>query len=171
MPTNRQTSAATTQARMRMNCYLQHWERVSVSRCRCMPQGNSGPFTRCVLRCRTRKLSRTAIVKAKLGLRWWIEFRCGSLSPESYPRINLTDWCRSPRDVRFTACWFRGCRFKQRATIPPLTLPEDDVSRWIVWGLPSQGRPPTRRERWPAEDAVLRRPFADVLGGSPFGLV
>src|SRR5580658_7326058 len=110
---------------MRMNCSLPHWERVSVSRCRCMPQGNSGPFTKCVLRCRTRKLSRTAIVTAKLGLRWWIEFRCGSLSAETYPRINLTDWCKSPRDVRFTACWIRRCRFKQRATIPPLTLPED----------------------------------------------
>src|ERR1700685_2616214 len=93
-----------------------------------MPQGNSGPFTQCVLRCRTRKLSRTAIVTAKLKLRWWIAFRCGSLSAETYPRINLTDWCRSPRDVRFTACWFRRCRFKQRATTPPFTLPEDDTA-------------------------------------------
>jgi hypothetical protein len=56
------------------------------------------------------------------------EFRCGSLSAETYPRINLTDWCRSPRDVRFTACWFRRCRFKQRAAIPPLTLREDDTA-------------------------------------------
>src|ERR1700733_13479488 len=74
---------------MRLNCSLPHWERVSVSRCRCMPQGNSGPFTQCVLRCRTRKLSRTAIVTAKLGLRWWIEFRWGSLTAETYPKDQL----------------------------------------------------------------------------------
>jgi hypothetical protein len=116
---------------------LPHWQRVSVSRCRCMPQGNSGLFTQCVLRCRTRKLSGTAIVTAKLGLIWWIEFRCGSLSAETYPRINLTDWCRSPRDVRFTACWFRRCRFKQRAAIPPLTLPEADAAGQLAHSAPT----------------------------------
>ena len=47
---------------------------------------------------------------------------------ELTPKPGLVDRSTQLRDVRFTACWFRTCRFKQRATIPPLTLPEDDTA-------------------------------------------